>query len=240
MRTLVLASSLFTLACGPSDGTPVEAEPAEREPLTEVEAAETPAANEAEAEADEVMARPREDMLATRLTLAAGPIEAVAELRFTFVVTVGGEERVRRAHAWCPERASARVTAGETTTLVATNAEPDDERREAYEQFINDSYWLLVPTKLFDPGVHRAMEGGDLRLTFVDVGVTPGDTYWLETEGDHISGWRFRLESGREGSFAFEDRTTVGPLTLALTKRSRDGDAVIAFEEVAVADTCSL
>lgn len=235
MRTLVLAFSLLACGCGAPDETSAGTQPAEREPVTET--TEMPAAAEAEAEA---MARPREDMLAARLTLAAGPIEGVAELRFTFVVTVDGEERVRREHVWCPEQSSVRVTAGETTTRVATSGEPGDAQREAYEQFINDSYWLLVPTKLFDPGVHRAIEGDDLRLTFAEVGVTPGDTYWLETEGDHIVGWRFRLESGREGSFAFEDRTTVGPLTLSLTKRSRDGDAVIAFEDVGVGEHCSL
>ena len=58
----------------------------------------------------------------------------------------------------------------------------------AYGRFINDTYWLLMPAKMQDPGVNLASEGEAakdgktydvVRLTFGEgVGLTPQDTYW--------------------------------------------------------------
>jgi hypothetical protein len=58
---------------------------------------------------------------------------------------------------------------------------------EAYEAWINDTYWLLMPYKMKDPGVRLAhdgevTEGGAtydrVLLRFENVGLTPGDRYW--------------------------------------------------------------
>ena len=51
--------------------------------------------------------------------------------------------------------------------------------------FNNDSFWLVAPYKLFDPGVERSLvtlENGDdaLLVTYTSGGSTPGDSYlWI-------------------------------------------------------------
>lgn len=76
-------------------------------------------------------------------------------------------------------------------------------RKQAYARFINDCYWLLAPLKTFDPGVNRTYlpdsstaEHDVLHLSFGDVGLTPGDQYWLyvSTETDRLDEWAFHLE----------------------------------------------
>jgi hypothetical protein len=60
--------------------------------------------------------------------------------------------------------------------------------QDAYARFVNDSYWLLMPLKMKDPGVNLDYDGevkrdGEtydvVKLTFDHVGLTPGDTYWV-------------------------------------------------------------
>jgi hypothetical protein len=102
---------------------------------------------------------------------------------------------------------------------------------EAYGRFINDMYWLLAPLKVFDPGVHRgvAADSADettdvLALWFDDVGLTPGDRYWLRADRDsgRMTSWRYRLESGREGAYAWTDIREIdspaGSITLPTRK----------------------
>jgi hypothetical protein len=60
--------------------------------------------------------------------------------------------------------------------------------KRAKSLWTNDTYWMLMPYKLRDPGVTltydgEAREGGKtydkLSLTFAGVGETPGDHYWV-------------------------------------------------------------
>jgi hypothetical protein len=56
---------------------------------------------------------------------------------------------------------------------------------KAIDYFNNDSFWLVAPYKLFDPGVERrlvTLENGDdaLLVTYTTGGSTPGDSYlWI-------------------------------------------------------------
>jgi len=77
-------------------------------------------------------------------------------------------------------------------------------RRQAYRRFVNDAYWLLAPLKVFDPGVNRAYvaDSSDaahdvLHLSFGDVGLTPGDEYWLHVDAEtgQLDRWAFHLQS---------------------------------------------
>jgi hypothetical protein len=83
------------------------------------------------------------------------------------------------------------------------STQKDELIKRAYQRFINDSYWLLMPVKMFDPGVTRTYEadssGGDMeviRLSFADVGLTPGDQYWVyvDKESGRVDHWAFRLQ----------------------------------------------
>lgn len=80
-------------------------------------------------------------------------------------------------------------------------------REQAYARFVNDTYWLLSPLKVFDPGVDRTYlpdsstaEHDVLRLTFDDVGRTPGDRYWLyvSTETGRLDRWAYHLQGMSE------------------------------------------
>lgn len=79
---------------------------------------------------------------------------------------------------------------------------------DAYKSYINDTYWLIVPTKLQDEGVQLELEKADgqnvLSMSFGKVGLTPGDTYKLFVDGNgKITKWTFTLENGRKGEFAW-------------------------------------
>jgi hypothetical protein len=76
----------------------------------------------------------------------------------------------------------------------------------AKSMWINDTYWMLMPYKLRDPGVTikdagTTTEGGvtwdALALSFENVGQTPGDRYWVYV--DHATGrvgkWEMILQS---------------------------------------------
>lgn len=180
-----------------------------------------------------------------------GPLYSLRELAFTFVVEVQGEEKVRRQHRW--ELPSGRIEVmqqGATTILADTRQqmpeEADDPRWEqlaidgdaqaaaaAWAAFINDSYWLLAPCKLLDPGVLLSTEAGGLRLRFDGVGLTPGDSYLLEIDEDgRVQSWSFTLEDGRTGAFTWAEHRRVGPLELSLRRQATEGPVEIRFEDV--------
>ncbi len=192
------------------------------------------------------------DERAAEVAARCGPsIYELEELDFVFVSEADGAVTARRAHRWWPRKGAVEVTAdGETITLFdirqGVPATADDARwaevapgedpaaaLRAWAQFTNDSYWLLAPCKVMDPGVRRAAgPGGSLELRFEGVGLTPGDVYRLEVDPESglVSAWSFVLQSGREGRFTWEDYTQVGPLMLSL-RRSAEG-TTIRFEDV--------
>lgn len=63
----------------------------------------------------------------------------------------------------------------------------DDLLQKAWEFFCNDSFWLIAPYKIYDPGVERGIveEEGEkgLMVKYGSGGVTPGDSYlWFTDE----------------------------------------------------------
>jgi hypothetical protein len=85
---------------------------------------------------------------------------------------------------------------------------------QAYGRFINDTYWLLMPWKWLDPGVHLAYEGEQtldgtvydvVQLSFEDeVGLTSSDHYWayVSRESGLMERWAYVLqdEEGNPGT----------------------------------------
>ncbi len=66
---------------------------------------------------------------------------------------------------------------------------------KAWSLWCNDSFWLIAPFKLFDPGTTRQIiENQDekgLLVSYIDGGVTPGDKYlWLLDENNRPTGWK--------------------------------------------------
>lgn len=108
--------------------------------------------------------------------------------------------------------------------------------------WINDSYWLVMPYKLLDPGVtlryagEREMEDGRpadvLELTFTDVGDTPDNKYdvFVSKETGLVEQWSFyaRAEDGEPNfTMPWTGWQRFGDVMLA-TGRGRERDWRIA------------
>ncbi|HWN41030.1 MAG TPA: DUF6503 family protein [Thermoanaerobaculia bacterium] len=123
----------------------------------------------------------------------------------------------------------------------------------AYGAWINDTYWLLMPYKLQDPGVNLSYVGEEdvegkkydkLLLTFQQVGLTPGDRYWAYINRDShlMDRWAYVLQSMEPGSaptvWRWEGWQKYGNVMLA-SKRVQLGTEPRTLElgDIAVTDT---
>jgi hypothetical protein len=207
-----------------------------------------------------------------RRTLAAmGGERAFAALRtlkFDFVVERDGKEVARVHHVWDRWDGRYRVEGknreGKNALTLFNVQKPSVGRswldgqelagdelekalERAYGRFINDTYWLLMPAKMEDPGVNLTSEGEAekdgktydvVRLTFGDaVGLTPKDNYWayVSKESGLMDRWEFVLTGQEEkdrAAFAWTDWQNVGGVRLARAKTSQDGSTVIRFDPV--------
>jgi hypothetical protein len=165
--------------------------------------------------------------LANRVLEALGGSRAWEDTRyfqFDFVVEESGVDQSRRSHLWDRYESRLRYERTEQGTLLIVlidlqtkqgRAFRDGDRlegeeaapflTEAYEAWINDTYWLLMPYKMKDPGVQltyagESTEGGTtydrVLLSFDDVGLTPGDRYWayINRETGLMERWSYILE----------------------------------------------
>lgn len=147
-------------------------------------------------------------------------------LRFDWVVEREGKTQVTVRHLWDRYEGRYRVewesrqgddvvalfNINTRTGHVFLNGEPardEDEQKyldQAYARFINDSYWLLMPWKLRDPGVKLEYAGEArlngqtydlLHVSFKGVGLTPGDHYWayINRRTRLMDRWAYFLQS---------------------------------------------
>jgi hypothetical protein len=127
-----------------------------------------------------------------------------------FVVLLNLESR--SGEAWRLPRES--PAQGSPRDRAPVRFEPEAERpllTEAYESWINDTYWVLMPFKMKDPGV-RLKYAGELNrdgndydlveLTFAGVGLTPGDRYWahVNRKTHLMDRWSYILQDDPPGS----------------------------------------
>ncbi len=119
---------------------------------------------------------------------------------------------------------------------------------DGYGAFINDSYWLLAPFKVFDPGVTMSHEGeargpnGEfcdvIKLTFDNVGLTPKDVYWLyvDQKTHLVDEWKYVLggENKPPTAFAWSDWKKVGSIQLASMRKGMTKPNVIRFDNLKV------
>ncbi|MEM1022654.1 MAG: hypothetical protein AAF627_08120 [Myxococcota bacterium] len=193
-----------------------------------------------------VHADDRADALARAVLEAAGDPYQQRFIRFAFVVKKEGQEVLRREHVWCPQRNvvdvdGVRISAVDGRALGDANAAAAEK---AWMAFVNDAYWIFTPAKLMDPGVNRELlEDGRLRISFAQVGLTPGDVYTLRFDEDkRLVQWDYTLQSGHEAAFSWEDYTKVGGLRVARSHHALPkGEGIsILFEDLEVADVCPL
>lgn len=198
----------------------------------------------------------------------AAAFEKLRTLKFDFVVEREGKEVARVRHVWDRWDGRYRLEGknkegkptltifnvqkrGEGRAWVDGTELTGDELKAAlergYGRFINDTYWLLMPAKMLDPGVQLAFEGAMaveagktydvVRLTFDNVGLTPKDTYWgyVALDTGLMERWDFVLtgqEAKDRATFFWEDWREVGGVRLAMAKRAPTGGTVIRFDHV--------
>ena len=200
-----------------------------------------------------------------------GAGEKARQFQFDFVVEREGKAIARFSHVWDRYTGDYRLTGTEKTGapyIVYFNVntrkgrafvngrevEGDAAKTQldsAYERFINDTYWLLAPWKVFDPGVVRAYDGEKpcpdggtcdvLKLSFENVGLTPRDAYWLwiTRDGRQMVQWQYVLNGASEPptTAAWKDWQKLGGILLSLEKPISGRPVTIRFENTAVSST---
>ncbi len=183
-------------------------------------------------------------------------------LRFAFAVDKAGRRVAYRTHLWdrwggrlryeaSETDGSARVVLLNVGTRVGeayrggTRLEPAAAKpllEEAYEAWINDTYWLLMPYKMKDPGVRLHDAGEENRdgrvydrvlLTFDGVGLTPGDRYWafINRQTHLMDRWSYVLQDdppGREPTvWDWKGWARYGKILLAAEKVSQRKEGTV-------------
>jgi hypothetical protein len=208
----------------------------------------------AEADSD-----PKAAAVANRVMDALGGTDAWNNthfLRFDFAVDREGKTLVRRAHTW--DKWTGRYRLEATTKegdpyvvllnvntkdgdawLKGRKLEGDEKKKyleQAYGTWVNDTYWLLMPYKMKDPGVSLTMAGEEkkdgetwdkVRLTFDNVGLTPKDKYWayVNRKTGLVDRWDYVLKG--------EDKP---PTTFMWKNWQKHGKVMLADDRVNTAD----
>jgi hypothetical protein len=173
----------------------------------------------------EIVLETRADSVAMMAYEASGgdAWDDVRYLRFDFAVESNGQRGPTRRHLWDLATGDYRIEwpAGTDTTVVVLfnvdtrtgnayvggdlveGARAEQMLESAYSRHINDTYWLMAPHKVFDPGAVRTYVPDSssaaaevLQLSFDNVGLTPGDRYWMKVDpatGD-LAGWTYILQ----------------------------------------------
>jgi len=194
--------------------------------------------------------------------------EKARQFRFDFVVVKEGKPVARFSHLWDRYTGDYRLSGTDKsgapyTVLFNVNtkagkafvngrpAEADKQAQlleNAYGRFINDTYWLLAPWKIFDPGVRLAYDGEKpcpgggtcdvLKLSFDEVGLTPKDVYWMwvSRDGHRMVQWQYVLGGAADPptTAAWKDWKTMGGIALSMDKPMSGEPFEIRFENVAV------
>lgn len=194
--------------------------------------------------------------------------ERARYLEFDWAVNRGGEEPpLVRSHRWDRWDGRARVqqpTAdGELVTVFDTDAPEAGEAwldgeavtgergvellRGAHRAHINDAYWLIMPYKWTDPGVHLSYLGEEtdeegrewevVELSFeAGTGLTPQNLYraFVNPESGRMERWQHFSNAEADPSPAdWVDWRQVGPIQLAENRLS-GGEVRIFFPHLRV------
>lgn len=130
-------------------------------------------------------------------------------------------------------------------------ADPKDLLTFGYRRFINDTYWLLMGFKTFDPGVTRTYDGERtdaaghvhdvVRLSFANVGLTPGDVYWMWVNRDTglVDQWHMKLEGSKPedepGVVLFRDYRRFNNLLISTRREIKGKNQFIKLDDITIA-----
>ncbi len=120
----------------------------------------------------------------------------------------------------------------------------------SYGAWVNDTYWLLMPYKLEDPGVNLAYAGPqqvdgkdyeEISLTFGPVGLTPGDHYsaWFNRDTHLMDRWAYVLQDQPRDAaptvWLWQGWQRYGKIMLAPHRVQPDGQKKLELSDILVA-----
>ena len=181
--------------------------------------------------------RTKSDSIAMNVFNAVGGQEAWASfryLRFDFAFENDEDRTVIRKHLWDRQEGDYRVEwskGGDSTFVVLLNvntkegeaflngnnvesAIQDSLVTHGFQAYVNDTYWLLAPTKLLDPGVERlhlpgwSDEETDVISTmYREPTLAPHRQFWfwIDKESSKLMRWAYvRGNDPNEGPIVYE------------------------------------
>jgi hypothetical protein len=169
----------------------------------------------------------------------------VTRIKFTFNVERPDGKRMSRAHDWDIAAGTDTVTFnGKTITakLSAGVDQADEDSKNAFAAWTNDSYWLLAPLKVMDGGVIRSVKPDEtidgktyhvLHLSFQNVGMTPTDQYdlFIDPQSKLVRHWTYIPAGGEPRRFTWDAYQSIHGLNLSTEHRIGDKLA-ITFTDV--------
>lgn len=173
----------------------------------------------------------------------------IKRIQFTFnVLDKDGKPAMSARHDWDLRAGTDTVTwpvSGKDQTVTVKLADKNDagDAKAAYQRWVNDTYWLLMPLKLLDGGVkleHGGTQEVDgakyqvLNMSFDSVGLTPGDRYTLYVDPQEklIRRWDYMPSAEKKTSGTWDGYEQFGPLKLST--RHQFGDRQINMTDVKV------
>jgi hypothetical protein len=168
----------------------------------------------------------------------------VKKIHFTFNVEQDGKQLMSATHEWDLAKGTDTVTwAGKTATVKLNETPSDENAKAAFQRWTNDSYWLLAPLKLRDPGTSvtaltplppGAEDMDVIQLKFGAVGLTPDDVYnlYIDRATHLVRRWDYMPAPGKKVSGTWEGYQEFGGLKLATEHQF--GDKRITFTDVKV------
>ena len=152
----------------------------------------------------------------------------VRRIQFTFnVLGKDGKPAMVAKHDWDVRGGVDTVTWNDKTVTVKLADKNDaGDAKAAYQRWVNDTYWLLMPIKLLDGGVKlqhggtREVEGQHfevLEMSFDNVGLTPGDRYtlYIDPKEKLVRRWDYMPGADKKTSGTWEAYEQFGPLKLS-------------------------
>jgi hypothetical protein len=113
--------------------------------------------------------------------------------------------------------------------------------------WINDSYWLVMPFKMKDPGVtlkyisedttQKGAKSDVVRLTYKGVGVTPNNAFnvWVNKKTHLVEQWSFYKEANQPKPnfvLTWDDYKTFGKIKLSAARGDRKISEIQVFNNV--------
>lgn len=216
-------------------------------------------------------AQPTADAVAQRaIDVLAGPAWNDARyFAFSFDIERDGKNAASWAQRWDrftgDYRVSGKNREGEDVLVIMNtntkegkawkNGQPVADPKElltfGYRRFINDTYWLLMGFKSFDPGVTRQYAGEKtdasgnvydvVRFSFDNVGLTPGDVYWMwvNRKTGLVDQWHMKLEGSKPedepGVILFHDYKRFAGLQISTRREFQGKGQFVVLNDITVA-----